>query len=182
MRKLFCYILVNMKIMITGCPASGKSTLAKRLSERHNISVFHLDQIFWTELKGIKQEPFIQAQQEIIDQNDSWIIDGDFTRSKSFELRVQNADIVIAYEFSKLVIYWRFLKRTWRDYGKSRPDMPSSRKETFGTAWQLAKFIWSYDTSLAWEKIEQFGKGAKVIILKSPADERDFLENELHVK
>ena len=36
-----------MKIHIIGCSGTGKSYLAKRLSEKYNIPHFDLDDIFW---------------------------------------------------------------------------------------------------------------------------------------
>ena len=122
------------RIMLLGCPCSGKSTLAKVLSSKLDIPVFHLDMIFHIEPGEIKKKSFYTQQKEYIDSREHWIIDGDFRRTESFELRMKHSDTIIIYELPKRLIYWRFLKRFLRDYGKSRPDMPDSRTETFKTA------------------------------------------------
>jgi adenylate kinase family enzyme len=47
------------KISILGVTASGKTTLANKISEILNIPVTHLDKIFWKEKGGIKQNLFV---------------------------------------------------------------------------------------------------------------------------
>lgn len=165
------------KIMLLGCPCSGKSTLSSALSLKLDIPVFHLDMIFHTEPGDIKEKSFYTQQKEYIDSHDRWIIDGDFRRDESFELRVKHADTIVIYELPKRVIYWRFLKRFLRDYGKSRPDMPDSRKETFKTAWVLLKFIVGYTNEIAWKKIKIHGGHVRVITIKSNREERMFTDS-----
>ena len=156
-RHVFVILNIMNKIMLTGCPCSGKSTLANTLSLKLNVPVFHLDMIFHLEPGGIAKNSFYTQQKEYINSHDCWIIDGDFTRTESFELRVQHSDTIIIYELPKYLVYWRFIKRFFRDYGKSRPDMPDSRKETFRTAWVLFKLILGYTNEVAWKKIKIYG-------------------------
>ena len=35
------------KVIVIGCPGSGKSTFSKSLHKITNIPLFHLDMIFW---------------------------------------------------------------------------------------------------------------------------------------
>lgn len=55
-----------MKIAIIGCPGSGKSTIAKKLHERLNIPLYHLDQYYWLpEYKDQKKAFMIQNSNDI---------------------------------------------------------------------------------------------------------------------
>lgn len=36
------------KILVLGCPGSGKSTLSRRLGPLLDIPVVHMDRLFWT--------------------------------------------------------------------------------------------------------------------------------------
>lgn len=69
-----------MKIHIIGCSGTGKSYLAKRLSEKYNIPHFDLDDIFWdnsSDRYGVKMpdEKRNQLLDDILRKND-WIIEG----------------------------------------------------------------------------------------------------------
>ncbi len=163
------------KIIIIGCPASGKSTLGNKLANILDIPIFHLDKIFWIQPGGIKQDIFFAKQKEIIKGNEKWIIDGDFVRSKSFDFRVENSDLIVIYELSKILIYWRLFKRFVKDYGKTRSDMPENRKETFKTMFGVIKYIWSYNNDFAVEKIDKVGMKDKIVLIKSTEDEINFL-------
>ncbi len=168
------------KIMIIGCPASGKSTLGKIISKQLGIPIFHLDKYFWMLPKGVKQDDFISHQKQLINNNPSWIIDGDFTKSQSFDLRLAHADTIIMYDLPKYLIYFRFIKRSIRDFGKSRPDMPEHRKETLATIWHLAKYIWSYSNALAEEKIKSVVGDFLIYRIKNLNDERFIREMMKH--
>ncbi len=72
------------KIYIIGIVASGKTTLAKRLSIQFNIPFYELDSIVWhkTEDQRYKRKP--EQQLEIINNIDSegnWIIEGTYRES-----------------------------------------------------------------------------------------------------
>jgi len=164
-----------MKIVIIGCPSSGKTTLANKISKKLNLSVFHLDKIFWVEPKGIKQDVFIAKQKEYINNNDSWIIDGSFINSKSFDLRIENSDLIIVYDFPKYLIYWRLIKRFFRDYDRSRSDMPNERKETLKTTYHLAKYIWVYDNEKIWKKIVELVSNKRILKIKTLKEEKEIM-------
>jgi adenylate kinase family enzyme len=162
------------KIVIVGCPSTGKTTLANKLGLLLNIPVFHLDKIFWVQKGGIKQDVFI-AQQEEIMKNDKWIIDGDFIKSKSFELRLNKADTIILLKFSKIKIYYRLLKRAIKYFNKTRPDMAGDSKKHIN--WPLLKLIWNYPTDDIYKKVIEYSKDKNVIVLSNFKEEKDFLNN-----
>jgi hypothetical protein len=67
--------------MIFGIPGSGKSTVAVKLSGLLHLPVFHLDRYFFIEgWKERDYEEFLKIQKELAEQ-ESWIIDGNATRS-----------------------------------------------------------------------------------------------------
>ena len=70
-----------MKIHIIGCSGSGKTYLANALSKKYNISHFDLDDIQWDNnaKEYGKKRPLDERKallQEILYNNDEWIIEG----------------------------------------------------------------------------------------------------------
>lgn len=160
------------KIVIIGCPASGKTTLANYLGNLLNIPIFYLDKIFWIQKGGIKQESFIKQQEEIM-KREEWIIDGDFIKSKSFHMRLDNADTIIFLKYSKIIIYLRLLKRYIKYFNKTRPDMGGDAKNYVN--WHLVKFIWNYPNNEISKNILEYSKIKNVIILNNLREEKYFL-------
>lgn len=66
---------MNNKILIIGCPGSGKSTFARKLRDQRQLPLYYLDQIWHKpDQTNISKEEFIQLQKEMIKQEE-WIIE-----------------------------------------------------------------------------------------------------------
>ena len=97
------------RIMIFGIPGSGKSTFSLYLSDLLNLPVEHLDKSFFVE-NWIERdyEDFLRIQENFVNK-DSWIIDGNATRS--LEIRFKRADVALYFRFNRLLCLWRLFKR-----------------------------------------------------------------------
>ena len=106
------------KIIVIGCPGSGKSTFSKSLHKITKIPLYHLDMLFWNEDKTtVEKSVFLDRLLKVI-QNDEWIIDGNY--SSTMELRMQACDTVIFLDFPLEVCLNGVKERK----GKPRSDMP----------------------------------------------------------
>ena len=77
------------RIVIIGCPGSGKSTLARELGEILNLTVVHLDRLWWTKgWENVSMEEFDARLNNAL-KLDSWIIDGNYSRT--MDARPRNA-------------------------------------------------------------------------------------------
>lgn len=98
--------------MIFGRPGSGKTTFAHWLSKKTSLSLCHLDKYFFTEnWEERNYNDFLEIQQNIVNR-DSWIIDGNSTRS--FEMRWSQADLIIYFNYPKYLCLYRILKRYFK--------------------------------------------------------------------
>ena len=72
-----------MKIAILGTSGSGESTLAKRLGERYDLPVLHMDTVHF--LPGWVERPFAEEEamvRQFLDENaGGWVIDGNYTKT-----------------------------------------------------------------------------------------------------
>jgi adenylate kinase family enzyme len=165
-----------MKYLLIGSPASGKSTLARKISQ-NKIPILHLDKIFWVKAGGIKQDIFLHKQLEFMNNHSSWIIDGGFINSLSFKERITRADRIIIFELPKYILYFRFFKRLLRGIFKKRIDMPKERKETLKTFYSTLTYIFHYDNLKAKNIIIDLKFSQKIILINSLKSEKDFINN-----
>ena len=106
------------KIIVIGCPGSGKSTFAKALSEITGLPLYHLDNIFWNKDRtNVSDKVFMQRLEDILSL-DRWIIDGNY--SSSMELRFKSCDTVFFLDLPAKTCIESVRERI----GKPRSDMP----------------------------------------------------------
>ena len=80
------------KVIVIGCPGSGKSTFSRRLHEKCGLPLYYLDMIWWNEDKStVSTDEFDMKLDEIL-SFDQWIIDGNYNRT--LEKRMAACDTV----------------------------------------------------------------------------------------
>ena len=106
------------KIMVIGCPGSGKTTFSEKLHDRIGVPLFYLDAMWHRPDKThISRDEFDARLSEILSQ-DGWIIDGNYSRT--MERRMQACDTVILFDLPAHVC----LEGARSRLGKARPDIP----------------------------------------------------------
>lgn len=107
------------KIIVIGCPGAGKSTFARKLRDKTNLPLFYLDQIWHKANKThISRDEFDLKLNEIFNNNESWIIDGDYSRT--LETRFEHCDTVFLFDLP----IEECIKGVESRIGKVREDMP----------------------------------------------------------
>ena len=102
------------KIYIIGPVGSGKTTFAKKLSQKYNIKYYELDKVSWDDDNGNIKRPTEEALKIFnnIIKNKSWIIE-DIGRDK-FKQGREDADIIYYLKMSKVKAYYRVIKRWFK--------------------------------------------------------------------
>ena len=125
-----------MKIQICGYSGSGKSTLARALGEKYNIPVLHLDSVQWYgDWQFRSEEEQSDAVNKFLAENDSWVIDGNYT--KICPQRFSDCDLFILIQFNRFYCFKKCWSRYRRYKGRPRPDLPCGEKFDFGFAWWI---------------------------------------------
>lgn len=115
------------KICIIGGPGSGKSTLGNNLSKSFNIPVIHIDELY--ENKDWKFEDREKINNELIDianNNSKWIIDGTYT--ETLEYRLKMCDLMIYLDFSTCQLLRGILKRRIQNINVPRKKLGWNEK------------------------------------------------------
>ena len=106
------------RVIVTGCPGSGKSTFSRELQRLTGLPLISLDNIWWKpDRTHISREEFDARLAEIL-QTDAWIIDGSYSRT--FEPRIAACDTVILLDYDTDVCMESIRARV----GKERADIP----------------------------------------------------------
>ena len=82
------------KVIVIGCPGSGKTTFAEKLSMVTSLPLYYLDAIWHKpDRTHIPREEFDTRMRENFAE-DEWIIDGNYSRT--IEMRLRECDTVIS--------------------------------------------------------------------------------------
>ena len=163
------------RIMIIGCPGSGKTTLALALKEKLGLPLIHLDQLWWKgNWENVTREEFDSRLAMAVNM-ENWIIDGNFSRT--IEMRLQRCATIIYLDFDRWECLQGVIHRVIRNYGKTRPDMGGNCKERFD--WDFMKYIWNFNEQNRIRNYTWIAKAphAKAIVLKNRKEVKRFLEN-----
>lgn len=106
------------KIIVIGCPGSGKSTFSRKLSSKLGIPLYHLDLIFHKPDKTMYTDLEFDEKLQQLMESESWILDGNYIRTLS--KRLDQCDTVFWLNYPLELC----LKGIESRRGKPRTDMP----------------------------------------------------------
>ena len=159
------------KVIVIGCPGSGKSTVSRALHNKTGISLYHLDMMYWNADKTtVKKSVFLERLSAVLEK-DEWIIDGNY--SSTMELRMAACDTVIFLDYPLDVCLDGIRERR----GKPRSDMPWIETEEDA---EFIEFIKSYNEQQMPKVIELLEKYSdkNIVIFKSREQADAFLNGE----
>lgn len=129
---------LGTRILVIGCPGSGKSTFARKLQRITGLPLYHLDLLYWKQDRTIvPKDVFLERLEEVLRQP-TWIIDGNY--GSTLEQRLQRAETVFFLDYDIQICFNSVLERR----GKERPDMPWIEQEGEEPDWEFLDLIRSF--------------------------------------
>ena len=159
------------KIIVIGCPGSGKSTVSRALHSKTGIPLYHLDMMYWNADKTTVEKSVFLERLSVVLEKDEWIIDGNY--GSTMELRIAACDTVIFLDYPLDVCLDGIKERR----GKPRSDMPWIEIEEDS---EFIEFIKNYNEQQKPKVIELIKKYSdkNIIILESREQADAFLNGE----
>ena len=106
------------RVLVIGCPGSGKSMFSRALHRITGLPLFHLDMMYWNADRTTVDPSVFHDRLKSVLQNEEWIIDGNY--ASTMELRMQACDTIVFLDYPQEVCLNGIRERR----GKVRPDMP----------------------------------------------------------
>lgn len=157
------------KVIVIGCPGSGKTTFSEKLHKKTNLPLYYLDAIWHKPDKThIARSEFDERLHEILNE-DFWIIDGNYQRT--LETRLQYCDTVFLFDLPVEVCLEGAVSRL----GKGRYDMPWIEKELSLEFKNQIEMFPTNQLPQIYELLKKY-KEKNVIIFKNRKEMDDYLK------
>ena len=159
------------KVIVIGCPGSGKSTVSRALHNKTGIPLYHLDMMYWNADKTTVEKSVFLERLSAVLEKDEWIIDGNY--GSTMELRMAACDTVVFLDYPLKVCLDGIKERR----GKPRSDMPWIETEEDA---EFIEFIRNYNEQQkpkVLDLLEKYGD-KNIIVFKSREQTDAFLNGE----
>lgn len=97
------------RINVIGSSGSGKSTFAKALAQKLDVTHIEMDKLFWKAgWRESTDHEFFSNLKTALTQSE-WVLEGNYFRTES--IKWQDVDTIIWLDYSRTVTFYRAIKR-----------------------------------------------------------------------
>lgn len=166
------------RILIIGCPGTGKSTFATQLAKQTGLPVFHLDKDWheegrWSNELDTKRQQWRQHIAELL-KKPEWIMDGNYT--STLDIRIPMANVVVFLDYPTVVALWGVVKRRFQQQGLGRrPDMPDGWQEKLNSSLIKKVIVFKHSHKPRIMNHLQENPGVECVVLKNRRQLKELL-------
>jgi adenylate kinase family enzyme len=159
------------RVIVIGCPGSGKSTFAAALHNKTEIPLYHLDMMYWNaDRTTVEREVFLARLGEVLER-DEWIIDGNY--QSTMEMRIKECDKIILLDYPTEVCIQGAVSRI----GMGRGDIPWTESKLDS---QFEKEIREFKTKRLpqiYLLLDKYSGEKSVTVLRSREEADEYVES-----
>lgn len=159
------------KVIVIGCPGSGKTTFAEKLSKCTALPLYYLDAIWHKPDKThIPREEFDERITEIFTKP-RWIIDGNYKRT--IEMRLKECDTVFLFDLPVEVCLQGAIDRI----GKGCYDMPWIETELDPEFRQFIEAFPNDTLPYIYDILEKYKNKKQIIVFRSRKEADEYIKS-----
>ena len=162
------------KIIVIGCPGSGKSHFSKELHKVTHLPLHHLDMMFWNSDKTTVTKEIFRSRLDEVLLQEQWIIDGNY--ASTMDLRMEKCDTVFFLDYPTDLC----LKGIEERMNRPRSDIPWVETEHDE---EFLKFIENFQTESRPKIIDLLKKHSnkQIFVFKSRAEAEEYIKRALQL-
>ena len=160
------------RILVLGPSGTGKTTLGRRLGEKLHLPILHLDTVYWLkDWEHIDKPAFHHWMVDYLRKHDGWVIDGNYTNNRHFDLRLKLADTLILLDYGVDASLKGIHERAAKYKHRVRSDMAEGCVEGIDQVF-LQYVAFYYKKRIKWlrYKINQFRGEKTILVFQSRAE------------
>jgi adenylate kinase family enzyme len=132
------------RISVVGSTGSGKTTFARRLAAKLQVSHVELDSLFWDAGWTQVDDDTFRARVDAATAGDAWVADGNYARARDIVLA--RADTAVWLDLPLGTCLGRILRRTARR-ARTREELWSGNRESWRRHVGRDSLVWWLVTS-----------------------------------
>ena len=149
--------MATKRISIIGPSGTGKSTLARKLSERFSLPHVELDALYWQpNWEAPPTDVFLDKVSKSL-SGDRWVTDGNYAAGVARDIVLTRADMVIWLDYTLAQVYRRLLPRTLRRVLK-RETLWNGNRETFRSQFLSPDSLLLYVLKTHWRRRRRYAE------------------------
>lgn len=153
------------RILVIGGNGSGKTTFSRKLAEKTDLPLIHLDKLNWVgNWETVGNDEFDRLLQNELEK-DRWIIDGNYNRTIPHRLKF--CDTVFYFDFSTVKCLYGVTKRVMQNFGEPRSDMGGNCPEKFDITFYKNILTFNKKHRKDYYKLLSEANGVHVIVFKN---------------
>src|SRR4051812_27006899 len=166
---------VGRRVIVTGLPGAGKSTISLALGAKTGLPLVYLDLSFWKPGWVAPSEAEWREKQREVLAGDAWIADGNY--HETLDLRLERADTLVFLDMPWWLCSMRALRRGFTMPGELPEGCEYTRWQRLRDEWGLAIRIWRRNRSQPEQEreiISRHGQHVALHVLSSSSAVKDF--------